>query len=66
MLLCIISNRTGDTGVAEEREVGLLLPRPRTQNFLCSKNKNGKQKKKKEFQSRNYENALTKVKMLLF
>ena len=40
------------------------LPPP---NFFCvGKRKKGKKGKKKDFQSRNYEKAVTKVKMLLF
>ena len=34
--------------------------------FLRSKKKKGNKEKKKEFQGRNYEKAVTKAKMLLF
>ena len=59
ILLRTIPNRADDTRMTE---------RGMTPYFPCSKNKKKKKQreKRKEFQTRNYEKAVTKVKMLPF
>ena len=53
-------HKAGDTGGKDWR--GAMNP----PTFLRSKKKKGNKEKKREFQGRNYEKAVTKAKTLLF